>query len=201
MDLKEPWSQCLLTQDHFQRKGSLGVLELLVWPLVSLQGHIPHAWGQDGGSESWAPFAVYWVNGVPRLFCSSMTWTRAAPTYLWSWAQVRLKAQYLRVSCRTWDRLYAPAHPSIPLNRDPSVHHLSARSGFPQDGDGAHGPKGTWATPHPLPTTVTWDTRAWVFRYILSTPLPPDSGDKNCILPFTGRVLTVRTPIGKTEHL
>lgn len=109
------------------------------------------------------------------------------------------------MSCRTWDRLYAPAHPSIPLNRDPSVHHLSARSGFPQDGDGAHGPKGytwaTWATPHPLPTTVTWDTRAWVFRYILSTPLPPDSGDKNCILPFTGRVLTVRTPIGKTEHL
>lgn len=63
------------------------------------------------------------------------------------------------------------------------------------------GPKGTWATTHPLPTGVTWDTRALEFRYNLSPVLPPDLGDKNCLLSFTGMVLKVRTPRGKSEHL
>ena len=167
---------CLLTQDHFQHKGSLGILELLVWPLLSLRGHVSLAWGQGGGSESWAPFAARWVGDVPRLHCSRVTWSRAAPTYLWYWAQVRSKVKYLRVSCSTWDYLCAPAHSSIPLNGDPSMLCTSARSGFPRDGDGVHGPKGTCSMPHPLPTAVTWEARVWQFRYSLRPLLPPDSG-------------------------
>lgn len=50
---------CLLSQGHLQHKGSLGVPRLLVWPLLSLQGHARHTWD---GSEKWAPFALHcWV--------------------------------------------------------------------------------------------------------------------------------------------
>lgn len=192
IDLEEPWHQSQLRTTS--NTNTLG------YPWSAGETSALPAWGQDGGPESWTAFAVRRVRDVHRLCWSNMT-SRAAPTYLWCW--VRSKPRYLRILCSTWVYPYAPAYPSIGLMRcwDPSLHCASARFGFPWEGERAHGPKGTWVTPHPFPTTITWDIRAWEFKYSLKPSLSLDSGDKNCIFPLSGMVLTVRTPTGKTEHL
>lgn len=80
--------------------------------LLSLQGRAPHAWGQDGGSDL-GSFSCVLAGWCSRLCCSSVMWSRAAPICLWSCAQVRSQAQYLRVSCRIWDQLYVLCVPKF----------------------------------------------------------------------------------------
>lgn len=133
IDLEEPQNQCLLTQDHFQHK-----LPMCPWAsrvtLLSLQGQVPHAWEQAGGSGL-GSFSFALGGWCSRLCCSSAMWSRAAPAYLRSCAHLRSQAQYLRMSCRIWDYLYALVCPNVPLNEDPSVHCPSAGSEFLQEGD------------------------------------------------------------------
>lgn len=169
IDLQEPQNQCLLTQGHFQHKvpgcpWAAGVT------LLSLQGQeVPHAWGQDGGSglDSFSCVLGGWCS---RLCCCSVSWGRAAPNYFWSCAQVTST-----VPESVLQNLGLPLCPHV--SQHSTEWRCKCALSLCRKVIGACGPKGIWTTV--LPTGTIWNMKS------SDTACAP-SGDKNCLLSFTG---------------
>lgn len=170
--LEKPQNQCLLTQDHFQHK-----LPVCPWAagvtLLSLQGQVPHAQGRMG-DQVWAPFPVCWVGDVPG--CAVAVWCEVEKPQTIFDPVFRLGHKH-----STWECLAESGATYMPWCV-PTFHWKKIQvCSVPLQGldfcrkvIGACGPKGTWATTRPLPTGVTWDTRAWEFRYSLGPVLPQE---------------------------
>lgn len=74
--------------------------------------------------QVWTPFPVCWVGDVPG--CAVAVCPEVEQPQTIFDPVLRSQAQYLRVSCRIWDYLYALMCPNISLNEDASVHCPSA---------------------------------------------------------------------------
>lgn len=196
IDLQEPQNQCLLTQDHFQHKPPVCPWAAGV-TLLSLQGQAPHAWGRMG-DQVWAPFAVCWLGDVPD--CAVAVWCEAEQPQSIFDPVLRLGHKH-----STWERLaesgtsYMPCVSQHSTEWKCNMHCPSAGSGILQGGDWSLWAKGDLSYNSPF------SHRSHLGHQGMGVQTQPQShapsGDKNYVLSFTGMVLIVRTPRGKTEHL
>lgn len=175
------------------------VLELWGWLCsLSLQGQVPHAWGQDGGSGL-GSFSCVLGGWCSRLCCCRCCGVEQPQGIF----DPVLRLGHKNSTCECLAESGTTYMPScVPIFKWMKMQMCTVPLQgleFCRKVIEACGLRGTWATIHPLPTGATWDMRAWEVRYSLSPVLPQEIKIAS-YLSLTW-FFKVRTPRGKTEHL